>query len=46
VSSRRAVFLSPVFLPADDPSIGKIIVAGLFVRELRIRGDIERRRPI
>src|SRR6202000_742439 len=30
------------FLLADDPGAGKTIMAGLFIRELLIRGDLER----
>jgi len=30
------------FLLADDPGAGKTIMAGLFIKELRIRGDLER----
>jgi superfamily II DNA or RNA helicase len=30
------------FLLADDPGAGKTIMTGLFVRELRARGDLER----
>src|ERR1700730_14063606 len=30
------------FLLADDPGAGKTIVAGLFIKELIIRGDLER----
>jgi superfamily II DNA or RNA helicase len=30
------------FLLADDPSAGKTIMAGLFIKELIIRGDLER----
>jgi superfamily II DNA or RNA helicase len=30
------------FLLADDPGAGKTIMAGLFVKELAIRGDLER----
>ena len=36
------------FLLADDPGAGKTIMAGLFCKELMIRGDVERcldRRP-
>ena len=30
------------FLLADDPGAGKTIMAGLFIKELMIRGDVER----
>src|SRR5207237_6785790 len=30
------------FLLADDPGAGKTIMAGLFLKELMIRGDVER----
>jgi hypothetical protein len=30
------------FLLADDPGAGKTIMAGLFIKELIIRGDLER----
>jgi hypothetical protein len=30
------------FLLADDPGAGKTIMAGLFIKELIIRGDVER----
>ena len=30
------------FLLADDPGAGKTIMAGLFIKELMIRGDLER----
>ena len=30
------------FLLADDPGAGKTIMAGLFIKELRIRGDVHR----
>jgi superfamily II DNA or RNA helicase len=30
------------FLLADDPGAGKTIMAGLFIRELMVRGDLER----
>jgi len=30
------------FLPADDPGAGKTIMTGLLIRELIIRGDLER----
>ena len=30
------------FLLADDPGAGKTIMAGLFIRELMLRGDLER----
>ena len=30
------------FLLADDPGAGKTIMAGLFCKELMIRGDVER----
>src|SRR5919202_1538097 len=30
------------FLLADDPGAGKTIMAGLFIKELRIRGDVQR----
>jgi SNF2 family DNA or RNA helicase len=30
------------FLLADDPGAGKTIMAGLFIKELLIRGDLER----
>ena len=30
------------FLLADDPGAGKTIMAGLFIKELAIRGDLER----
>jgi superfamily II DNA or RNA helicase len=30
------------FLLADDPGAGKTIMAGLFIRELLIRGDLQR----
>lgn len=30
------------FLLADDPGAGKTIMAGLFIKELVIRGDLER----
>jgi superfamily II DNA or RNA helicase len=30
------------FLLADDPGSGKTIMAGLFIKELRIRGDLDR----
>jgi superfamily II DNA or RNA helicase len=30
------------FLLADDPGAGKTIMAGLFIKELRIRGDLDR----
>ncbi|MDJ1171831.1 helicase-related protein [Roseofilum sp. BLCC_M154] len=30
------------FLLADDPGAGKTIMAGLFIQELRIRGDLQR----
>jgi hypothetical protein len=30
------------FLVADDPGAGKTIMAGLFIKELLIRGDLER----
>jgi hypothetical protein len=33
------------FLPADDPGAGKTIMAALLVKELLIRGDIERCLP-
>src|SRR5436189_325703 len=33
-------------LLADDPGAGKTIIAGLFCKELMIRGDVERRRWI
>jgi hypothetical protein len=31
------------FLLADDPGAGKTIMAGLFIRELMVRGDLRRR---
>jgi SNF2 family DNA or RNA helicase len=31
------------FLLADDPGAGKRIMAGLLIKELLIRGDLERR---
>ena len=31
------------FLLADDPGAGKTIMAGLYIRELMIRGDLRRR---
>jgi superfamily II DNA or RNA helicase len=30
------------FLLADDPGAGKTIMAGLYIKELRLRGDLER----
>ena len=30
------------FLLADDPGAGKTIMAGLFIMELMIRGDVDR----
>jgi SNF2 family DNA or RNA helicase len=30
------------FLPDDDPGAGKTIMTGLLIRELIIRGDLER----
>jgi SNF2 family DNA or RNA helicase len=30
------------FLLADDPGAGKTIMAGLLIKELKIRGDLER----
>lgn len=30
------------FLPADDPGAGKTIMAGLYVKELMLRGDLAR----
>jgi SNF2 family DNA or RNA helicase len=30
------------FLLADDPGAGKTIMAGLFIKELRVRGDVHR----
>ena len=30
------------FLLADDPGAGKTIMAGLFIKELKVRGDLER----
>ena len=30
------------YLLADDPGAGKTIMAGLFIRELMLRGDLER----
>jgi SNF2 family DNA or RNA helicase len=30
------------FLLADDPGAGKTIMAGLFIKELLIRGDLRR----
>jgi SNF2 family DNA or RNA helicase len=30
------------FLLADDPGAGKTIMAGLFIKELRVRGDLDR----
>jgi len=30
------------FLLADDPGVGKTIMAGLLIKELQIRGDVER----
>jgi hypothetical protein len=30
------------FLLADDPGVGKTIMAGLLIKELLIRGDVER----
>ena len=31
------------FLLADDPGAGKTVMAGLLIKELLIRGDLERR---
>jgi superfamily II DNA or RNA helicase len=30
------------FLLADDPGAGKTIMAGLLIKELKVRGDLER----
>jgi superfamily II DNA or RNA helicase len=39
----RMLALQPLrFLLADDPGAGKTIMAGLFCKELAIRGDVER----
>jgi superfamily II DNA or RNA helicase len=34
--------LPPRFLLADDPGAGKTIMAGLLIKELLIRGDLDR----
>ncbi len=40
---RRMLPLQPLrFLLADDPGAGKTIMAGLYIKELIIRGDVER----
>ena len=37
------LFRQPMrFLLADDPGAGKTIMAGLLIKELRIRGELER----
>ena len=30
------------FLLADDPGAGKTIMAGLLIKELKVRGDLDR----
>ncbi|MCZ0939747.1 MAG: helicase-related protein [Caldilineaceae bacterium] len=40
---QRMLPLQPLrFLLADDPGAGKTIMSGLYIRELMIRGDVER----
>ncbi len=40
---QRMLPLQPLrFLLADDPGAGKTIMSGLYIRELAIRGDVER----
>ena len=40
---QRMLPLQPLrFLLADDPGAGKTIISGLYIRELAIRGDVER----
>ena len=40
---RRMLPMQPLrFLLADDPGAGKTIMAGLYIKELIIRGDVER----
>ena len=33
---------APAFRPGDDPGAGKTIMAGLFIKELMLRGDLRR----